>query len=77
MSVHYSRSRFLMVFYSIIRNIVGPKTGSRARLETFNRSKYGIYRKMASLENGINVDDRREHGAPTGTIGASQTWKRN
>ena len=25
---------------------------------------------MASSENGINVDDRREHGVPTGTIGA-------
>ena len=59
-----------MVLYSIIGNIVRPKTGSRARLDTFNRSIYGIYRKMASSENGINVDDPREHGAPTGTIGA-------
>ena len=25
---------------------------------------------MASSDNGINVDDRREHGDPTGTGGA-------
>ena len=37
--------------------------------KTLNRSKYGIYGKIASLENAINVDDLREYGDPSGTAG--------